>query len=168
MVTASSLLLWREVVAFLVLAYMCWTDIRHRTVDIRCYYALVLVGVAGLIGGVLGGQEPGRLSSFILSVLSGLFLYVGLWAIGLYVALTRSPGGVPVNAIPSGDRLALLGLSVAIYNASPVPLVPWVLLFASLLGVLYGFLQVRAFKRVLDVPYLVPLTLGYLLSLIIL
>lgn len=139
------------VLAVILLCSMAVQDIRHREINNWSWAGLVAIGFTSFLLDLLGSPTQITATLFAFSLFSGMLLGFSFYLLGWL-------GG--------GDALAIIGLSTVTYDFLPVPFIFVVLLPVSIIGLGYALLQDR-FENKVDVPYTLPILLGFLVAIAI-
>lgn len=137
------------ILAVILLGAMVVQDLRHREISDWSWAGLVAIGFTSFLLDILGSPQQLKATLFLFSLATGIWL-------GLCIYLT--------GWLPSGDALAIIGLSTITYDLLPIPFIAVMLVPVSVVGLVYALIQGR-FKNDVDVPYMVPILLGFLVSL---
>lgn len=124
-------------------------DLRRREISDWTWAGLVAIGLTSFLLDILGSPQQATATLFLFSLATGIWL-------GLCIYLT--------GWLPSGDALAIIGLSTITYDLLPIPFIAVMLIPISVIGLVYALIQGRLKNRV-DVPYMVPIMAGFLASL---
>lgn len=149
--------------AGIILGLMVRQDIRNRSISDKTWISLLALGLIGFIYNLSNNPMQTEASRFAFGLASGLLLASPFFIINKMYVGNDSSDNVPMG---NGDGLAIVALSTVVYDLEPFPLITWILLFGFGIALVWGLLQEK-YGSGCDVPLTAPITIGFILSLVV-